>query len=263
MPAYIFVVILSALLLSPLSTLSFSNYFTSIDLYKYLIANLFFLNFLHPDLPGIFTSPQLTSDINGALWTIKVEVMFYLAIPLIIYFLSRKKNKFTFFIIIYLISIAYKNFFEFYSTENNNFLMYARQLPGFMSYFICGIYLNYYKNTFITHKTQLVLLALPVFVIEYYFNNEIFTPIALATIIFFIAFSFPSLNFFGRKHDISYGIYIYHCPIIKTITYFGYFSQYNPYLVSLFTIVIILIVASLSWRFIEKPFLRLARNIQS
>ena len=64
LPAYIFVVILSALLLSPLSTLSFSNYFTSIDLYKYLIANLFFLNFLHPDLPGIFTSPQLTSHDN-------------------------------------------------------------------------------------------------------------------------------------------------------------------------------------------------------
>lgn len=214
------------------------------------------MNFLHPNLPGVFNSSQLTNDINGALWTIKVEVMFYLTIPIIINFLSNKTRKIRYFLIIYLLSVAYKNLLELNSLNNANYIMFARQLPGFMSYFISGIYLNYYKKTFINLKTKLVVVAIVVFVIEYYFNLEILTPLALATIIFYIAFSFPILNNFGKKNDISYGIYLYHCPIIKTITYLGYFNIYNPFIVSFCTISLIISVAFLSWKYIEKPILK-------
>ena len=75
-PAYFTVVVLAALALCPLSSLPVSQYF-GVGFWKYLGANLVFLNFLAPSLPGVFTSNSI-SAVNGALWTLKIEVAFYL-----------------------------------------------------------------------------------------------------------------------------------------------------------------------------------------
>ena len=49
---------------------------------RYLGWNLAFLNFMEPALPGVFEANRFT-EINGALWTLKIEVMFYLVLPLL------------------------------------------------------------------------------------------------------------------------------------------------------------------------------------
>ena len=57
---------------------------------RYLAANLVFLNFLSPELPGLFSANRFP-EVNGALWTLKIEVMFYLSLPLILPILNRLK----------------------------------------------------------------------------------------------------------------------------------------------------------------------------
>ena len=79
-PAYFSVVLICALIGSVLTTYSFSEYW-SFPTLKYIVANLFFLNFLAPNLPGLFEGNTLQA-VNGALWTLKIEVMFYLLVPL-------------------------------------------------------------------------------------------------------------------------------------------------------------------------------------
>ena len=84
LPAYVTVVLVCAFAGAIFSTLSASDYFGSPAWLRYVLTNLAFLNFLQPSLPGLFQdNPFRGGTVNGALWTIKVELMFYAVVPLI------------------------------------------------------------------------------------------------------------------------------------------------------------------------------------
>jgi peptidoglycan/LPS O-acetylase OafA/YrhL len=262
LPAYIFVVITCAIFLSLLSKYSFSEYFTHPVLFKYLGANLTFLNFIQPCLPGVFLNEGSSCTVNAALWTLKIEVSFYLIIPVLLYFTKKMRLKYLLFIGIYILSVIYRNAFEYLSTLHGieYYTILARQLPGFMSYFICGIALYYYFDFFIVNKKILLLFSVLVFILERKAGIEIFTPLALSIIVFFISFSFKRLNNFAKHGDISYGIYIFHYPIMKIITSLGFFNKYNPFFVSLFILILVLLVGYASWHLIEKQFLKISHS---
>ena len=101
LPAYIFVVVVCAVLFSFLSTNSFQQYFFSSQLYKYLFANLLFLNFIQPCLPGVFECQYFDCSVNPALWTLKIEIAFYMIVPILIFVVNKLgKKKFYFFFVI-------------------------------------------------------------------------------------------------------------------------------------------------------------------
>lgn len=87
-PAYLTVVFAAAILLVLLSILTIRQYFTDSGFWKYLVANISTLNFIHPSLPGVFNG----EPVNGSLWTIKVELGFYIILPLITFLCIGKKN---------------------------------------------------------------------------------------------------------------------------------------------------------------------------
>ena len=88
LPPYWTVVIVGALLLCAFTTLSAKEYFTDAGFWKYLFANIFSLNFLHPSLPGVFEGLPLNGAVNGALWTIKIELAFYVCLPFVMWLLN-------------------------------------------------------------------------------------------------------------------------------------------------------------------------------
>lgn len=103
-PAYFTTIMICALGFSFISALPISEYF-SVPFIKHLIANLGFMNFLSHDLPAVFEGNQLTA-VNGALWTLKIEVMFYAAVPLIVY-LCRRWKRLPCLITLYFLSVLY------------------------------------------------------------------------------------------------------------------------------------------------------------
>lgn len=58
------------------------------DIIKYFVVNIFFLNFLSPSVGTIFSGLEVNA-INGSLWTLKNEVVFYALVPFI-FVLFRK-----------------------------------------------------------------------------------------------------------------------------------------------------------------------------
>lgn len=85
-PPYVFIVLLAAFGLVFVSNLPAGEYFCSKEFWSYLAANLSFLNFLSPDLPGVFTdATNSISAVNGSLWTMKGEVACYMTVPLVFY----------------------------------------------------------------------------------------------------------------------------------------------------------------------------------
>lgn len=103
-PAYFVVILMCILIGSVLTTFPFAEYW-SFDVLKYSLSNLLFLNFLQPNLPGLFEGNKLQA-INGALWTLKIEVMFYCFVPLAV-IAFKKFGRIKILLIVYILSVLY------------------------------------------------------------------------------------------------------------------------------------------------------------
>ncbi len=252
LPAYVFVIFLSAIALSLTSSFTLSDYFQSADIPKYLGSNLIFLNFLHPCLPGVFEN-NLMCVVNGSLWTLKVEEGFYVILPIIFYVIKKTKTPFIILSLLYLCSILYWylmiNYFESQ--------VLAKQLPGFLSYFVGGIFLFLNQSFLQQNKTKLLVGSIVALIISKFagFQMDFIYPIAFSTLIITLAYSIKWLNNFGKYGDFTYGVYIFHFPVIQLFKQYDLFVKYNTLLMGLCVILVTLLLAVFSWFFIEKRFL--------
>ena len=219
---------------------------------RYLGANLFFTNFLAPNLPGVFESPSnIVPEINGALWTLKIEVMFYLVLPLLAWLLRKVgQARWALFGAIYVGAEVWRFYFEGAGQAE-----LSRQLPGQMSFFITGMAL--YRLQLTEVRIHLVgflgtvLLALT-FVRQ---EAEPVRALGLGCLSIWCATAAPRLPDAARFGDLSYGLYIVHFPIIQTVAALGIFAG-NPW-AGLGAVVLASIVAALFlWHLVEKPSLR-------
>jgi peptidoglycan/LPS O-acetylase OafA/YrhL len=251
-PAYAVVVLICSFALFSVSTCSASDYF-GFEWVKYLVANIIFLNFLQPTLPGVFEG-NILKAVNGALWTLKIEVLFYFAVPIIGVFF-RKFSRLNVLLCIYFVSIIYFETMQVLADTTGRpiFLELGRQLPGQLMWFISGALLLYYFSLFQRFQVRAVLLSLLVIVAGKFFPLGLIQPLALAVVVIFFG-TFWFLGNFGKYGDFSYGVYITHFPIIQTLFSFGLF-EYNPWSFAGFSVVLTLVSSITLWHLVEKRFL--------
>jgi peptidoglycan/LPS O-acetylase OafA/YrhL len=253
-PAYFSIVLICAVLGCAFSSYSWSEYW-SLPVLKYIVANLVFLNFLHPNLPGIFESNTLQA-VNGALWTLKIEVMFYLFVPLAV-MAFRKFGRITVIITLYLASVLYSAIIMelVRRTGVDSYMELQRQLPGQLTFFLAGAICYYYFQYLAKYGFWLLVFALVAFILQVWLPWVAIEPIALAIVVVYFACILPCIGNFGKYGDFSYGIYIVHFPILQLLISFGLFKD-SPWLMLAVAGLLILTIAILFWNFIEKPFLR-------
>ncbi|MDG2047559.1 MAG: acyltransferase [Halioglobus sp.] len=251
-PAYIVAVVLCALGLVIISSLPYREYFSS-QWIKYVLANLSFMNFIEHSLPGVFENNKINA-VNGALWTLKIEVMFYLSVPVFVY-LFRRIGCLTGLTVVYFSSVIYV-FVLSVMTENTDSGLYAilsRQLPGQLSYFMAGAFFYYFLDAFEKNTTYFVATAILILCVNTEISLSFVQPFAIATLVIFFGLFLYAGNF-GKFGDISYGIYILHFPIIQIFLDEAWFDE-DPWLFLSGIIVVTLIGAILMWHFVEKKFL--------
>jgi peptidoglycan/LPS O-acetylase OafA/YrhL len=239
-PAYVTVIVLSAVLLRAFS--SAEDFFFTRDWWAYLAANLSYLNFLHPELPGLFQNNTVHA-VNGALWTLKVEIAFYMTVPVFVWLIGRVGAA-PVLVGTYVLS-------SFYASHVGGSLQH--QLPGELRYFMAGA-ACYYGWPYLQNRWPLVAaVTLALFLAGKFLPIGFIMPATIGVLVICAAFG-RYLGNFGKYGDFSYGVYILHFPIIQTLTQAGVFER-SPWVGLALATALTLAGAVLLWRLVESRFL--------
>lgn len=253
LPAYVAVVVGMVLVGAGLTTLPLREYVGAATL-KYLLANLAFLNFIQPTLPGVFEGHVLPS-VNGALWTIKVEVMFYAFVPLLVWFI-RRLGPWPVLIAGYIGACLWWGGFSYLAerTGRGAWFELAKQMPGQLMYFLPGAALYYAREQVARHGAAIGAVSAWGLFASVALGWTYLYPLALAGCVVFVALTLPRLAHATRFGDLSYGIYVWHFPLIQTLIALGAFKA-DPYLGLALLVVLLPLIALASWHLVEKRFL--------
>ena len=171
--------------------------------------------------------------INGALWTISVELQLYILMPLLAFLI--KKMRFLVFVIVITSIVAHifsQQIFpqDIFYTK----LLQASALP-WLYMFIFGSMCHYYSGLKEKILNLPILFILMFFILAMFWIGSVeinasnaINPVA-ATLLMILVFKFAhsvsilrTLNIkFIKTHDLSYGIYIFHMPIINALIFCG------------------------------------------
>ncbi len=267
LPPYLFIVLLCAFGLVAFSTLSWKEYFFNIDWLKYVVSNAVFLNFLEPELPGVFQSLPVHA-VNGSLWTIKIEVLLYISIPIfsaIIAMLHKKRGNSLRNVVwtvvgIYVMSMAYRLCFShlYLTTDKEIYNILSRQVFGQLMYFYTGVLIYFVHDFFMKHRIGIAIIVLLIVLtasnMPYY--EIIISPLVVSTAT--LLFSFAGNFGFLQKlnvNNVSYDMYLYHMPILLVSLQCGWFEGCSAIArLSLITCAVTA-VSCFSWFAIGKRFL--------
>ncbi len=212
--------------------------------------------------------------LNGSLWTITVEVQFYVLVPMLYLLLRRLRGRWTNALLIALIVVfacvsmaLHRRYAEWHDMLIYK-LVYVTFIPYFHMFLIGILFQRNFEWLHARLRGRVLETALAYgassFVAVNYLGSETgntIDPICfvlLAMLVFACAYTAPDLsNRLLRKNDISYGVYIYHMPIINLMLHAGAGNSIASVLASVgFTVVL----AILSWILVEKPCLQLKKR---
>lgn len=254
-PAYILVIIYCVLIGILTTNLSLFNFISNSHFFKYLIANLAFLNFIQPNLPGSIPFSEVQA-LNGSLWTIKVELMLYLTVPFLVY-LQKKLGTYATLIICFGLGITWYLYFTQYFNQPIGQTV-SRQFPGQLPYFAFGSMLGFISFNKISNVSVISVSLVYFVLIKNGIDNplrELINMLFYPLLVLLIAKSRILSISIGKYGDLSYGIYLFHFPTIQLLEHFELY-RFNPYIAFFTSILITMILASFSWHIVEKRFLK-------
>ncbi len=217
----------------------------------------------NPVIPDVFAKLRFPA-LNGSLWTIPIEAAFYLLLP-IIALLGRVRR--WVYLLLFVASLVLEkvcSMYGFSEAQPGPDLIRGVQIfhaVHFFSFFSAGICLWKYRDVI---KFDVGWFALA-FAIVFAARQSMMSPwvmnLCLPYLIIFIALASGTGSKLKRRWgDLSYGTYLFGYPIANMIVSLGNRSL-SPATVFIICFPVTLLVASFSWRFVERPSLSLKKAV--
>jgi peptidoglycan/LPS O-acetylase OafA/YrhL len=249
----------------------FSLYSPEFELKQFLIwlfGQMTIIQFYNPDYLRGYGSGVM----NGSLWSISVQMQFYLLLPIILLCLKKYKNRLLWialFTILMVINYVFYGLFKDPTTKTTLVKLFHVSIFPHLFLFLMGVFFQqnlnfinkYLKNNFLFFAGLYALSAFISAKLGLRYQGAEFNPIlaivlAMATMSFAYSYQKYFANF-AKGYDISYGLYVYHNPIINVLLTLNLF---NPQMNVVMTVIITIIIATLSLLYIEKPVMRFKKS---
>jgi len=273
-PAYYFnliiIFVLALVMFETISTWSFGF------MMKQILSHLTFTTFFIDKITGF--------GINGAYWTLHVEMLWYILAVLMFIFIKKDRYLFSLFVlnIFYLMGLDYALFDSLFGLDekSSNYIIllyyWSFQIFGQLIYFIAGIFIYKHLKMNITVSKLvaylLFLLIISIFIytstqkyfIESFTIKNIVTLLLTASLFILLhKHKMPEFDFLAWIGKISYSLYLWHLPLLYIVTKYSLASD-MPLAISLgIYMVILLSISSLSYYFIEELGFRCRQKLEN
>jgi len=205
--------------------------------------------------PGGIFAGNLEEDFNGPLWTIRFEIIAYIlaALAFAVGLAKRLATTLAMWVGVTILYITLPLIID--PVELPTSLLALLRLS---SCFLLGMVLWHFPPA--RHPSWWSVLA--IFVLFLIFGNgpvgEILATLSLTGVMLRLGLSKRTFKPLLRLPDYSYGIYIWHYPIIQAALFL--IPGLGPFEIMLVSTPLFILMAGISWHFVEKPSLRLKRH---
>ncbi|MBM3514374.1 MAG: acyltransferase [Alphaproteobacteria bacterium] len=259
-PALILVTCFEALVVGPtFTTLSLREYFQHGETLNHLgNASVFWLR---QALPGLFMDNPAGATVNGSLWTLPIESGFYVLLPVLAFAGLLKPGRVLILLAATALALIYGTLQLQWGWNNQG----PQVFPGGPAYYVAkeGVFFLIGGAMWIhrDHIPQNKYVALGCLALLVAFAWRDYRLVAMYIALPYLTIYLALLKFDGARlyekvGDISYGTYLFAYPVQNAIVA-AHAEPIGPGRMALFAVPIVLSLALLSWRFVEKPALAL------
>jgi peptidoglycan/LPS O-acetylase OafA/YrhL len=224
---------------------------------RYLAMNLMLANFLQPGIDGVFQGSRI-EEINGALWTIKVEAMFYLIVPALSW-LGGKVGRYWVSIALAVVGVSWAPLLEWFGRATGTGInpSFYHQLPGQLQFFAVGgiLYASSKGEGRYPELFKYAAILLVALLSTWAGGMKAGVQVAGLAAVILISSNAPQLRTPLTSLDPSYGLYLAHFPIIQLLICAGVVGAGAGAFIGL-TMLLAIGYGVLSWQLIEKPILK-------
>ncbi|MGM9853518.1 MAG: acyltransferase family protein [Muribaculaceae bacterium] len=258
LPAYFATVLFFAFALVAVSSLSAGEYFGSWHFWKYLGANLCFANFLEPTLPGVFEGLEMEA-VNGSLWTMKIEWLLYLSVPVTAWLVSKSRNRVTAVLTgVYMLSAAWLVVFNILhaNTGREVYDTLGRQFFGQLCYFYGGVLVYYWYDVLMRRRWLVAAVALLCYLAPYFLDyglGLVLRPFGLAYLIIMLSMTGRWGTWEGKRDNVSYNMYLLHWPLIQVLAFLGLPATLGTGATFALMLIALVVLSVLVAQFVERP----------